>query len=81
MIRVAKKGTKIVIVDETEKLAKGTYEKTPLVGKRYKDREEIVIPIDLIPETMEEVEVKEICNDLMYCISFRIPQRSSITIQ
>lgn len=72
MIRVAKKGTKIVVVDETEKLAEGTYEKIPLVGKHYKDRDEITVPIDIIPEQMEDVNVKEICNGLMYCLTFRV---------
>lgn len=73
MIRVAKKGTKIVIVDETEKLAKGTYEKIPLVGSSFKNRDTINIPIDLIPEGMQDIQVKEVCDGLMYCLSFRIP--------
>lgn len=74
MIRVAKKGTKVVVVDETEKLAEGTYEKIPLIGKNYKNRDEIMIPIDIIPNDMEDIEVKKICKGLMYCLSFRIPK-------
>lgn len=73
MIRVAKKCTKIIVVDETEKLAKGTYEKIPFVRNNYKDREELRIPVGIVPEYMEEIEVKEICKELMYCISFRVP--------
>jgi ubiquinone/menaquinone biosynthesis C-methylase UbiE len=75
MIRVAKKGTKIVIVDETEKLAKNTYEKIPLVGTEYKNREEIVAPVHFIPKDMEDIQVKEICKGLMYCLSFRKPNK------
>lgn len=74
MIRVAKRGTKLVIVDETEKLAKGTYEKIPLVGSQYKNRSAIQAPVDLIPPEMQDVQVKEICDGLMYCLSFRIPK-------
>lgn len=74
MIRVAKKGTKLVIVDETEELAKGTYEKTPFVGNKYKDRGRIDVPVNLIPGGMEEIQTKEICKGLMYCLSFRIPR-------
>lgn len=73
MIRVAKKGTKIVIVDETEKLAKGTYENIPFIGNQFKNREEINIPVGILPEQMEDIQVKEICKGLMYCMSFRVP--------
>lgn len=73
MIRVAKPGTKLVIVDETEKLAKGTYERIPLVGKQYKHRSAIQAPVDLIPPGMQDLHVKEICTGLMYCLSFRVP--------
>ncbi|MNJ64754.1 ubiquinone/menaquinone biosynthesis methyltransferase [compost metagenome] len=69
MIRVAKPGTKLIIVDETEKLAKGTYEKIPLVRSQYKNRSNMIqAPIDLIPLKMQDVQAKEICNGLMYCL-------------
>ncbi|MDO3408795.1 methyltransferase domain-containing protein [Saccharibacillus sp. CPCC 101409] len=75
MIRVAKSDTKIVIVDETEKLASGTYEKIPFVGSRFKDRgSEVRIPVHLVPEGMENIEAKEICGGLMYVLSFRVPK-------
>ncbi|CAM3402312.1 MULTISPECIES: class I SAM-dependent methyltransferase [Saccharibacillus] len=77
MIRVAKPGTKIVIVDETERLASGTYEKIPFVGRRFKQRAEIVVPVRLIPDGMLEVEAREICRGLMYCLTFRVPPESS----
>jgi len=53
MVRVAKPGTKIVIVDETEKLVKEQYEKTPLVGKYFKKRAATVAdPSILVPDNM-----------------------------
>ncbi|WP_328702136.1 methyltransferase domain-containing protein [Alicyclobacillus fructus] len=74
MIRVSKPGKKIVIVDETEKKVKGTYEKTPFVRRAYQHRSSPVsIPIDFVPSNMEEIQIKEFDNGLMYCLSFRKP--------
>jgi len=73
MVRVAKPGTKIVIVDETERLASGTYEKIPFVGSHFKNRADIRIPLELVPEGMLEVQVREISGGLMYCLTFRLP--------
>lgn len=73
MIRVAKPGTKLILVDETEKLARGTYEKIPLIGSQFKHRSAIQAPVDLVPPAMRDVQVKEICDGLMYCLSFRVP--------
>lgn len=42
-IRVAKPGTKIVIGDETEKVAKDIYEKTPLTRKYFQKRQTAVV--------------------------------------
>lgn len=73
MIRVAKKGTKIVVVDETEKLVEGTYKNIPIVGKYFENEDKVKVPVDIIPKNMEEIEAKEICNGLMYCLTFRVP--------
>jgi len=71
MIRIAKSGTKIVIVDETEKLVNEIYKKNPVTKKYYSDEQDISAPIGLIPKEMLDIDYKEICKGLMYCLSFR----------
>ncbi len=75
MIRVAKPGTKIVIADETEKVVKHGYERTPGVRKYYKGRKEAVVtPTAFIPPEMQELKTKEIFGGRLYCLTFRTPQ-------
>jgi ubiquinone/menaquinone biosynthesis C-methylase UbiE/ribosomal protein L37AE/L43A len=66
MIRVAKPGTRIVIADETEKASK-------LFALFVGCHEPVVAPIDLVPESMLEISLKNIWNDYGYLISFRKP--------
>ncbi len=73
MIRIAKSGSKIVIVDETEKLLEGTYKKNPVTKGYYRDTQDISAPIELIPKEMIDINHKEVCKGLMYCLSFRKP--------
>lgn len=74
MIRVSKPGTKIVIVDETEKVVKDIYEKTPLTRKYFLKRQTAVVsPVDLVPRDMREITSKEIGDGRLYCLSFRKP--------
>jgi ubiquinone/menaquinone biosynthesis C-methylase UbiE len=73
MIRVARPGTKFVIGDENEALAK-KYEKLPVTDKFYGQRGQVIsAPLDLLPPEMQEVEVAEIAGGDMYCLSFRKP--------
>lgn len=73
MIRVAKSGTKIVIVDETEKLIESTYQRTPITKEYYQSKEGINAPLEFIPSDMLDISYKEICKGLMYCLTFRKP--------
>lgn len=75
MIRVAKPGSRILIADETEKLVRNVYEKVPLSGLffRQKDRKAVSVPRDLIPPDMEEVEVHLFRNAEFYALTFRKP--------
>jgi ubiquinone/menaquinone biosynthesis C-methylase UbiE/uncharacterized protein YbaR (Trm112 family) len=66
MIRVARKGSRIVIADETEKAAR-------LLNLFVGTREPIVPPLDLIPETMHEIRLETIWNGYGYLIEFRVP--------
>lgn len=73
MIRVARPGTKIIIADESERALR-LLDKFLLqvwIGKR----EEVVPPIDLIPETTLETRLETIWNGYGYCIEFRTPLR------
>jgi len=74
MIRVAKPGTKIVIVDETEKIVKDVYEKAPFSKKYYEKREiAVTSPVDLVPKEMLDLSSKEIGGGRLYCLSFSKP--------
>lgn len=74
MIRVARPGTKIVIVDETEKVVKEQYERTPFIGKYFKKRADAVTdPSILVPGSMQEVSCRQIVDGKAYCLTFRKP--------
>jgi ubiquinone/menaquinone biosynthesis C-methylase UbiE len=74
MIRVAKPGAKIVIVDETEEAVKKGYERTPVIRDFYKGRAHAVrCPIDAVPADMTEVTAKELFRGKIYCLTFRKP--------
>ena|SRR5215472_10391266 len=74
MIRVAKPRTKIVIVDETEKVVKEIYEKNPVTRRYFQKRETAVTtPVDLVPHDMLDITSKEIGDGRLYCLSFRKP--------
>jgi ubiquinone/menaquinone biosynthesis C-methylase UbiE len=74
MIRVAKPGTKFIIGDENEALAK-KYENLPVTGGFYGNRKNtITAPIDLLPAGMQEIKIKDITGGDLYCLSFRKPK-------
>jgi ubiquinone/menaquinone biosynthesis C-methylase UbiE len=74
MIRVAKPGTKFVIGDENETLAR-KYEKLPVTGEFYGGRKEAIFaPVDLLPPEMQDVRVRDIAGGDLYCLSFRKPR-------
>lgn len=77
MIRVAKPGSLLLIADETEEHVKEAYETIPYTREFFKGRESAVAaPIDLIPDAMEEVQVKIIRisgKNRFYALTFRKP--------
>lgn len=74
MIRVAKPGTKILIVDETEKVVKNSYEKLPILRKYFEKRtEQVGNPVELVPTGMLEAQSKEMFDGRLYCLTFRKP--------
>jgi ubiquinone/menaquinone biosynthesis C-methylase UbiE len=74
MIRVARPGTKIVIVDETEKIVEGSYRKNPFIRGEFKTEKGVVTaPLEQVPAAMTEMACKLIFEQRLYCITFRKP--------
>lgn len=63
MVRVAKPGTKLLIVDETEMYARRRHGKTPL----------IMAPVSLLPAEVENVRYQDARGSRLYCLTFRKP--------
>jgi ubiquinone/menaquinone biosynthesis C-methylase UbiE len=68
MIRVAKTGSKIFIIDETEKTVKNIYKNVP--GKELYNIKNANMPLNLIPKEMENIKGEIVCKGYMYIISF-----------
>jgi ubiquinone/menaquinone biosynthesis C-methylase UbiE len=74
MIRVAKPGTRMLIADETEEHVKSIYERSPGVGKFFKNRKgPVAAPIDLVPPEMQEIHLEILRNGRFYALTFRKP--------
>lgn len=75
MIRVAKPGAKIVIIDETEEAVKNGYERMPVVRNFFKGRERVVAcPLGDVPAEMTDVTTKELFGGKIYRLTFRKPR-------
>jgi hypothetical protein len=73
MVRVTRPGTKFVVVDETEDVAR-RYEKTTVAGAFYSNRPEAIsAPVELLPPGMLEIGVKTVGGGDLYCLTFRKP--------
>ena len=73
MVRVARPGTKFVVVDETEDVA-GRYEKTAVAGAFYSNRPgAISAPVESLPPGMLEIGAKTVGGGDLYCLTFRKP--------
>jgi ubiquinone/menaquinone biosynthesis C-methylase UbiE/uncharacterized protein YbaR (Trm112 family) len=73
MIRVAKSGAKILIVDETDRLMK-KISWMPTARKWLREHgERFSAPVGLLPEGMEEIKPRDIAKGYLYCLSFRKP--------
>ena len=74
MVRVARPGTKIVIVDETEKAVKGVYERSPITARYFRKRAEPVSPpVNLVSPQMLDLKIEVLYKDELYCLTFRNP--------
>jgi ubiquinone/menaquinone biosynthesis C-methylase UbiE/uncharacterized protein YbaR (Trm112 family) len=73
MIRVARAGAKILIVDETAKLME-SFAWAPTARRWLQEHaERISAPVGLVPAEMQDVRVQEIAKGNMYCLTFRKP--------
>lgn len=73
MIRVAKPGAQILICDETQEHVVKAYKRIPFVRTFFKEAKPVVIPLEFIPKTMQEVKLTHVWNGRMYVITFRKP--------
>jgi ubiquinone/menaquinone biosynthesis C-methylase UbiE/uncharacterized protein YbaR (Trm112 family) len=74
MIRVAEPGAKILIADETEKGARDYERFLPGFKQSFGGRRnEIIAPIDLVPDSVLEKRVFDAWKGWFYCIEFRKP--------
>ncbi|MDP4282411.1 MAG: class I SAM-dependent methyltransferase [Bacteroidota bacterium] len=67
MIRVAKKGSRIVIADETQK---GARLMNIFVGRQKK----VVPPVEMVPDSMVDIRLETIWNGYGYLLEFRKPE-------
>jgi ubiquinone/menaquinone biosynthesis C-methylase UbiE/uncharacterized protein YbaR (Trm112 family) len=77
MIRVARPGTKIIIADETERVAR-LYDRIPGFSRSYQGtKADTAVPVNLVPETMQDVQVDNIWKAHGqyhgYCLEFKKP--------
>jgi ubiquinone/menaquinone biosynthesis C-methylase UbiE len=75
MIRVARPGTTILIVDETPKHVKTAYERTPLARRAFKDQSSDLLraPVELVPKNMQNVRCEHVWDGRFYSLSFVKP--------
>lgn len=73
MVRVARPGTKIVIVDETVHLME-SLAWIPSVRRWLREnRDKFLAPTSLVPSGMKDVQAKDIVKGNLYCLTFRKP--------
>jgi len=76
MIRVARPGTKIIIIDENEKGARSFERTLPGFKQTFKaGREAITAPVELVPATMEDLHLEDVWRGWFYCLEFKKPGR------
>lgn len=74
MVRVARPGSKIIVMDETEKVAR-TLENIPGINAWFRhQRRPIVPPNEFVPAGMEQVESYELYDGKAWYLSFRKPR-------
>lgn len=77
MIRVARPGCKIIIADESERVARSIGRIPGFSSSDQGRQADTAVPVELVPETMEEIQVHDIWRAHGqyhgYCLAFRKP--------
>lgn len=73
MIRVARGGAQVMIVDESVKMMESLSWSPTARRWLQEHRERFSAPVALVPEAMREVTVAEVAKGNMYCLTFRKP--------
>ena len=72
MVRVAKKGSKLLVADETDDLIKDGYNKIGFSRRYFKDAQVNVKAIEkAVPEHVTEKETDYLWDGRIYCVTFR----------
>ena len=73
MVRVARPGTRLLVVDETEELA-SRYENRWPMKMFFSDRpRKIESPVNLLPPRMQEIRSGTLWDGQLYMLTFRKP--------
>jgi ubiquinone/menaquinone biosynthesis C-methylase UbiE len=78
MYRVAKPGSKLVIVDETDRFTR-KLARIPVVKAFFTTETGVRIPHTHVPEDAEELQVRELFNGRLWYVGFRKPLRRAVT--
>jgi ubiquinone/menaquinone biosynthesis C-methylase UbiE len=75
LVRMARPGARVLIVDETEQYVRKVYERTPIARATFKDEagRKMQAPVDLVPPAMREVRCVSLWQGRFYCVSFVTP--------
>jgi ubiquinone/menaquinone biosynthesis C-methylase UbiE len=74
MVRVAKPGTRILIVGGTQKAVPTWYKNNPLARWYFLETTKPgVRPIDLVPPAMTGIQLRDVFAGKLYCLTFRKP--------
>lgn len=75
MVRVARAGTRLLISDESEKQIRELYQKLPLLGRKlWTESHSAGPPLDLLPQGVEAVTVRDHGDGRFYTLTFRKPR-------
>lgn len=78
MIRVAKPGGQVMIVDDNEVSQVKAYHKNPFSpASAARTDEEQSAPVKLLPNGMRNIEVRYFFDSMLYCLTFRKPGQVS----